>query len=286
MNASVFNEKVGPAPHIAIDHSGDGPLLLFLHGIGGNRSNWRDQIEHFAPRFHACAMDVRGWGDSDDYEGPYHFDDVVEDIARVLAHLGAARAHVVGLSMGGLITQHLLLRRPDLVRSAVLVDTSSGPGDEHDERWVADFLRLRKAPLLAGKTPADIAPTVARSLLGPAADEAVYERLRASIAALHKDSYLKALDSVSAYKRQLDHARVGVPLHVMVGEHDALTPPGAARALAALKPGTAVDVVPAAGHLANLENPQAFNRLLGAFLDRIGASLPEAAAAPRAAELR
>ena len=263
--------RIPPAPQIAVDHAGDGEMLLFLHGIGGNRSNWRRQIEYFSPRFTACAMDVRGWGDSDDYEGPYEFDDVVDDIARVLRHFGVTSAHIVGLSMGGLIAQHLLWSRPELVRSAVLVDTSSGPGDDHDEQWVADFLRLRKAPLLAGKTPADIAPTVARSLLGRNATGAAYEQLRASIAALHKDSYLKALDTVSSYRRRFDPALVAVPVHVMVGEDDALTPPAAAHALAALLPGTRVDIVPAAGHLSNIENPDDFNRLLGAFLDRVGA---------------
>lgn len=268
---TIRTVRIPPAPHIAVDHAGQGELLLFIHGIGGNRSNWRRQIEHFATRFLAAAMDVRGWGDSDDYEGAYDFDAVVGDVARVLGHFGAASAHLVGLSMGGLIVQHLLWRRPELALSAVLVDSMSGPGDENDAQWIAEFLRLRKAPLLAGATPADIAPAVARSLLGRRATEASYEELRASIAALHKESYMKALDVVSGYRRKLDPSRVTQPVHVMVGEDDALTPPSTAHALAASFPHARVDIVPAAGHLSNIENPEAFDRLLGAFLDCVAA---------------
>ncbi len=258
---------VAGKPAIAIDHAGSGETLLFIHGIGGNRTNWHEQIEYFAPRYSAVAIDVRGWGLSEDYDGELNFDDVTNDIARVLAYLGAGACHLVGLSMGGLIAQHVLWRRPDLVRSAVFADTSAGPGEEHDAQWIEEFLRLRKAPLLAGKTPADIAPSVARSLMAPNAPESSTRRLEESIAALHKESYLKALDYVSNYKRKLDHASVRIPVHVMVGEFDNLTPLERAQSLAARFASCRVSVVPGAGHLSNMDNAQAFNQQLDAFLN-------------------
>lgn len=256
-------------PVIAIDRDGQGEVLLFLHGIGGNRTNWHEQIAHFATRFNVVAVDVRGWGASDDYDGPLNFDDVVDDLARVLAHLDESSCHVVGLSMGGLIAQHLLWRRPDLVLSAVFCDTSAGPGEEHDAQWIENFLRLRKAPLVAGKTPADIAPMVARSLAVPNAPESSFLRLQESIAALHKESYLKALDTVATYTRQLDHAAVRVPVHVMVGELDQLTPLERAQNLAGRFRSCQIDVVPGAGHLSNMDNASGFNTLLQRFLDRV-----------------
>lgn len=251
---------------IAIDCAGAGEVLLFIHGIGGNRTNWHEQLDFFAPRFRSVAMDVRGWGLSEDYDGALDFDDVTDDIARVLTHLGAPSCHLVGLSMGGLIAQHVLWRRPDIVRSAVFADTSAGPGEEHDAQWIEDFLRLRKAPLLAGKTPADIAPSVVRSLMAPNASESSRRRLEESIAALHKESYLKALDYVSNYKRKLDHAQVRVPVHAMVGEFDQLTPLARAQSLADRFRSCGVDVVPGGGHLSNMDNAQAFNELLDNFL--------------------
>ena len=253
-------------PRIAIDQQGNGEVLLFVHGIGGNRTNWREQLEFFSPRFRAVAIDVRGWGLSEDYDGALDFDDVTADIVRVLAHLGAPDCHIVGLSMGGLIAQHVLWRRPQIVRSAVFADTSAGPGEEHDAKWIEEFLRLRKAPLLAGLTPADIAPNVARSLAVPNAPASSTKRLEESIAALHKESYLKALDYVSNYKRKLDHAGVTVPVHVMVGALDQLTPLAQAQSLAARFGDCAVSVVPAAGHLSNMDNAAAFNQQLDAFL--------------------
>jgi len=261
--------KVPGKPAIAIDRDGHGEVLLFLHGIGGNRTNWHEQIAHFASRFNVVSVDVRGWGASDDYDGPLDFDHVVDDMVRVLNYLGESRCHVVGLSMGGLIAQHMLWRQPDMVLSAVLADTSAGPGEEHDAQWIEEFLRLRKAPLIAGKSPADIAPMVARSLAAPGAPESSFLGLQASIAALHKESYLKALDTVATYTRRLDHASVKVPVHVMVGEHDQLTPLERAQNLAARFSSCQLDIVPGAGHLSNMDNGPAFNSLLQRFLDRI-----------------
>src|SRR5262245_7941147 len=102
---SSKTELIGPAPRIAVEHMGSGPLVVFLHGIGGNRSNWRDQLPVFAERFHAVAWDARGYGDSDDYDGPLSYDDFCCDLVRVLGHFNADRAHLVGLSMCGFIAK-------------------------------------------------------------------------------------------------------------------------------------------------------------------------------------
>ena len=90
------------SPRIAVDHEGTGPLSIFLHGIGGNRTNWHDQLAVVGAHFHAVAWDARGYGASDDYDGALDFGDFAVDLARVIDHFGVARAHLVGLSMGGL----------------------------------------------------------------------------------------------------------------------------------------------------------------------------------------
>src|SRR3984893_8137578 len=84
---AIWNtEHVSGVPRIAIDHLGSGPLVLFMHGIGGNRTNWHDQLPEFGRHFHAVAWDGRGYGASDDYEGPLDFNDFGRDLARLLAH--------------------------------------------------------------------------------------------------------------------------------------------------------------------------------------------------------
>ena len=101
---------IGPAPRIAVDHAGQGPLLVFLHGIGGQRTNWHAQLQALADRFHVVAWDARGYGASDDYDGPLAFGDFSADLVRVLDHFGAEAAHLVGLSMGGMIAQDFYRR--------------------------------------------------------------------------------------------------------------------------------------------------------------------------------
>src|ERR1039458_10557384 len=108
-------EHVPGVPSIAIDRSGGGPLVLFMHEIGGNRTNCQEQLPVFGEKFHAVAWDARGYGASDDYEGPLDFGDFGRDLIRVLDHFQVNRAHLVGLSMGGLIAFDFHAAHPNRV---------------------------------------------------------------------------------------------------------------------------------------------------------------------------
>jgi 3-oxoadipate enol-lactonase len=117
---------VGPAPRIALSVHGNGPLVVFLHGIGGNRHHWREQLPIFATRYKAAAWDARGYGDSDDYAGPLDFGSFTQDLLRVLDFFKAQKAHVVGLSMGGRVARNFALRYPERVARLVLANTTPG----------------------------------------------------------------------------------------------------------------------------------------------------------------
>ena len=162
--STVFIEGT---PRLAVDRAGSGPLVLFLHGIGGNRSNWTAQIEAIRDSFHAVAWDARGYGDSDDYEGPLDFGDFARDALRVLDRFEVESAHFVGLSMGGRIAQDFHARYPDRVATLVLCDTMSDFQESMSPGKRAEFVRLRQAPLKAGKEPRDIAEALVESLAGP-----------------------------------------------------------------------------------------------------------------------
>ena len=248
-------------PSLAFDLAGDGTgeLVLFMHGIGGNRSNWRTQLPALAERFSCVAWDARGYGDSDDYEGPLAFDDFVSDVLRVLDHFGVARAHLLGLSMGGRIAMRTALLHPGRVATLTLVDTHEGFAAFTAEQRQA-FVESRRAPLLAGKEPADIADPVARSLIGPHASPAHLDELRRSIAALHKASYIKSLEATVAQVDLGDIAAIRAPAHFIVGAEDPLTPPAMHHEMARKLGGAPVSVLPRAGHLSNIENAPAFNR--------------------------
>lgn len=261
-NATVLVE---PRPRIAIDVQGSGPLLVFLHGIGGNRRNWADQLPVFAPEFTAIAWDARGYGDSDDYEGPLDFADFSTDLLRVIDHFGAARAHLCGLSMGGRIAMDFHDRHRDRVATLTLCDTQPGlarmPAETRRE-----FIRLRQEPLRAGKTPAEMAPAVARSLVSPGAVPGAVQRLIDSMAALHVESYLKTIEASFLYERAPDLESIRVPTHIVVGADDTLTPPDIARGMARRIAGARLTVIPEAGHLANLEQPERFTAAILGFL--------------------
>jgi 3-oxoadipate enol-lactonase len=143
-------ELVPPAPRIAVDHTGEGKLVICMHGIGGNRTNWHDQLPDFGRHFHAASWDARGYGMSDDYEGPLDFHDFARDLVRVLDHFGARKAHLVGLSMGGLIAMDFNARFPERVATLTICD--SLPGFSHiSPEQSREFIRLRLEPLRAGK---------------------------------------------------------------------------------------------------------------------------------------
>jgi 3-oxoadipate enol-lactonase len=265
MQAST-TELIGHSPRIAVDHMGEGPLVVFLHGIGGNRTNWRDQLPVFAKRFHAAAWDARGYGASDDYDGPLSYDDFCADLNRVLDHFKADKAHLVGLSMGGFIAQDFYGHYPQRVASLVLADTRPGWEEAFDPAGREEFLRLRMKPLQEGKGVAEMAPAVARSLMGASAGEEVFARLVESMAALHKESYMKSIAARGDWKPVLDPKSVKVPTLVVVGGEDRLTPPAMSKSIADTIPGARLAVIPAAGHLSNIEQPEAFNDVVFKFL--------------------
>jgi 3-oxoadipate enol-lactonase len=258
-------DHVAGAPRIAIDHIGDGPFVLFMHGIGGNRSNWHDQLPVFGAKFHAASWDARGYGASDDYEGPLNFGDFTRDLIRVLDHFHSAKAHLVGLSMGGLIAFDFHATHPERVATLTICDSMPGMTGLSEEGR-REFIRLRQEPLLNGKEPRDIAPTVARTLVGKSAKPGAFERLVASMSALHKDSYLKTIVATTNYARNLELEKIRVPTHVVVGDEDTLTPPALSSAMAARIPGARLTVIKGAGHLSNIEQPGLFNAATLEFL--------------------
>jgi len=261
---------VGDAPRLAVEVvDGPGPLLLFLHGVGGNRSNWRAQLAAFGERYRCAAMDARGYGDSGDHpEARLEFGVLADDAARVIEALGGGAAVVVGLSMGGRIALDLYARYPAQVRALVLADTSAGAPP--DPAKLEAFMATRRRPLLEeGKTPADIAPSIVAAIAGPDIPAEAHDELIVSHGRLRAGTYLQTLDAVTRFADFPAWETIAVPTLVIVGEHDRIAPPAYAAEIAAAIPGARLVVIPRAGHVSNIEAPDAFNAALGAFLDEL-----------------
>ena len=168
--------------HIAYEMQGRGPVVVFLHGIGGNRTNWSGQLDRFGDRFCAIAWDARGYGDSADPLQTLRFEDFADDLRRLLDHLGVERVHLVGLSMGGMIALDFYGRHPRRAATMALVDTSAGFATASEEAR-REFLSRRLDPLERGLTPAGIAPQVVEALVAEQAPQSVRETMQTSIAA-------------------------------------------------------------------------------------------------------
>ena len=244
------------APRIAVALAGRGPLVVFLHGIGGNRNHWLHQLAFFSRHgYRAAAWDARGYGDSDDYEGPLRFDDFGTDLARMLEHLGEERAHLVGLSMGGRIARNFALRYPERVRSLTLANTSPG-FDALTPEEVLRFVDERRH-----RTPESTA-----RLLGSRARPGAHEALLASFHALHSESYLKTLEASVAQDRDAPLEKLAVLTLVITGDEDRVYPLELTQRMARRIPGARLVVLEACGHLSNLEQPERFNEVLLEFL--------------------
>jgi 3-oxoadipate enol-lactonase len=249
-------EFVPGSPRIAVAMEGRGPLLLFLHGIGGNRNHWQHQIAFFSRQgFRAAAWDARGYGESEDYEGALRFDDFASDVLRTLNFLGEPRAHLVGLSMGGRIARNFALSYPERVRTLTLANTSPG-FDALSPQEVLRFVEERK-----NRTPESMS-----RLLGSAARTGAHEALLAGFHALHNDSYRKTLEASVAQDRNAPLEKLQVPTLVITGDEDRVYPLELARHMARRIPGAKLAVLEACGHLSNLEQPERFNEVLLAFL--------------------
>ena len=265
MTSSAF---VPGAPAVGYDRQGAGPLVVFLHGIGGNRSSWQVQCAALKNRFTTVAWDARGYGASDDYDGPLDFASFAADLARLLDHLNVEKAHLVGLSMGARILMDFYPHHADRVATLTLCDCFSGFEATLTPEKQQEFISLRQKPLLEGKSLADLAPALIASLVGPNCSDAAKAALHESILALHVESYLKTIAASVSFDRSNDMAAVDVPVQLIYGEHDRLTPPSIGEALLACLADARLDIIEDAGHLSNLEQPDRFNSVLAGFLDQ------------------
>ena len=256
-------------PRLAFEAAGAGAHVVFLHGIGGNRTNWSQQLDALAANYLAIAWDARGYGASDDYDGPLEFADFSHDLCRLLDHLRADQAHVCGLSMGGRIALDFYDRYPARVAGLILADTFPGFDASFTQQGRERFVRERRQPLIKGKQLADIAPLVAPTLVGPNASPDVVQRLIDSMCMLHKESYIKTIEGMTMYRPVTNVAVIKVPVQIIVGADDKLTPPSISKKMVDAIPNARLMILDDTGHVSNLENPQAFNTCIKTFLEDI-----------------
>lgn len=238
------------------------PVIL-LHAFPLNASMWAPQREALADRT-VLAPDFPGFGGQPS-AGTADLDDFARAALRHLEDAGIARAVVVGLSMGGYVAFRLHDLAPDRIAGLVLADTKAGTDDPAGKaRRTDQAARLRSEGV--GWLPEAMLP----GLLGETTRRVrpeVVARVRALIASADPEGVARALEAMRERPDSTVRlASIAVPVLVLVGEEDTLTPPAEARKIADGVPDGRLVVIPAAGHLSNLENPAAFNAALAEFV--------------------
>jgi 3-oxoadipate enol-lactonase len=256
----------------AFDEQGDGDTaVLLLHGIGGGRSIWNDRASGTtralaAAGFRAMALDFPGYGDSVALGLP-DLQRLVDAVAALIEHAAARRVALVGHSMGGMVAQELVARGAAQVDALVLACTSASFG-KADGDWQARFIADRLAPLEAGLGMAGMAARLVPAMVAPVASA---EALRASIDVMSRvpeASYRSALMAIAAFDRRSGLADIRVPVLCLAAEHDRTAPPDLMQRMAGRISGAEFMCLQGAGHIANVEQPAAFNAALVSFLQR------------------
>lgn len=234
-----------------------GTPLVFLHGVGSDKSVWAPQLDHFGKSRRAVAFDYPGYGDSDPAREGAGRDDFAAAILAAMDSLSVELAHVCGLSLGGVVAIALHAAAPERCESLILADTFAVHPDGRGiyERSVAASADLRA-----------LAEARVDVLLAQPADPAIRAEVVETMAKIDPAAYRIGAEAVWLADQRDRAARIGVPTLVVCGAEDKVTPPALSRELAALVPGARYAEIPGAGHLSNLEQPGAFNRLVGEFV--------------------
>jgi 3-oxoadipate enol-lactonase len=236
-----------------------GRAAVFLHGLGGRRTNWDLQLAALSDIRRCCAVDLPGYGDSAGIPGP--LPEIAAGIAEWIALLGNGPVDMVGLSFGGMVAQHLTLDHPELVRTLTLLDTSPAfglDGVTTPESWLDSRVRAIRDP----DPSAPGVEAVVAGLVGTKASDDVQATMVESMRAVPPATLEAACRALVQHDTRDRLQQITAPVLVMVGAEDTETPPSYAEAIANRIPSAELVVVPGAGHLLNLEQPDLVNARL------------------------
>ena len=250
---------------------GEGVPLLLIEGLGYAAWMWFKQVPAFAERYQVVVFDNRGVGDSDKPDEPYTIPGMADDAAGLLDQLGLGPAHVLGVSMGGMIAQELALRRPELVRGLVLACTTLGGAAQVP----MSLATMQAITSLRQDVPPEEALLLAMQYaVSPTYFRRAQDELRRIVAwrlekPTPRHAWIRQWNAGAAHDAADRAGLIQAPTLVLAGDEDLIVPLENARLLAARLPNARLEVFPGGGHLFFVEQAEAFNRAVLTFLDEV-----------------
>jgi 3-oxoadipate enol-lactonase len=239
--------------------------VIFVHGFPFSHMMWHNQLQMVSKEYRVVAYDIRGLGESTPGDGPFTLEGHVDDLIALMDYLLIDSTAIVGLSMGGYIALRALERNPERFAAAVLCDTSSA-ADTNEGR----LNRAKAITDIMKRGSAAFAGEFLQKVFAPGSFQRVPDEI-----ALIRDIITRTPPRVIAGMQLALAARTDttasldalhIPTLILVGEHDAITPPEASRAMHKRIAGSALHIVPDAGHMSPMENPGVVNAHVMQFL--------------------
>lgn len=245
----------------------DAPVVMLSHALATNLSIWDPQLSVLTPRFRVLRYDALGHGGTGVPAGPYTLEQLAEQAGDLLDALKIDSVFFLGLSMGGMIGQTLALIRPKAIAGLILADSTSFIPNEAQPLW-NERIKIAESD---GMQPL-VEPTLGRWFTAPfrQARPEIIDRVRAMIRSTPPAGYAACCRAIAALNLTARIHEIRVPTAILVGEEDPGAPVAVSRTMHERIAGSTLTVIPAASHLSNTEQPEAFNRAVISFMDRLG----------------
>ncbi|ULA64500.1 MAG: Putative 3-oxoadipate enol-lactonase [Nitrospira sp.] len=249
---------------LAYNDTGRGLPIVFLHAFPLNRTMWAVQESALSSQFRVIAIDLRGHGESDAPLWHYSLDQSADDVRALLDHLSIQQALFVGLSMGGYILLAFYRKHADRVKGMVLADTRAQADTAEGKAG-----RFQMAQIAYKQGPSAIADIMIPKLLSPATIQTKPEIVQQVRTMIERNQISGIAGDLMAMAERPDSVpflkQIGCPTQIIVGELDQATPPADAKLMANQIPHARLALIPNAAHLANLEEPEAFTKIVAEF---------------------
>jgi 3-oxoadipate enol-lactonase len=261
----AFTRVNGIVLHHQVLDQADGPVLVFINSLGSDFRIWQDVVPAFTDRFRVVLYDKRGHGLSDSPPAPYTIDDHTDDLIALLEHLNIKKAALVGLSVGGMISQRLAVRSPERVQALTLCCTAAKIGTP--ELWAERIAAVENG----GIEP--IADNVLQRWFTPLFRETHADEVagwRNMLVRTPAHGYAGTCAAIRDADLRPDAGRIKAPTLCVAGNQDGSTPADVVKGTADLIPGARFALIDGAGHIPCVEKPAVLSQLISQHLQEAG----------------